>query len=65
MQRSKGKECPSDVLRFALRHGYKELANVVAPYTLGFSVAEMKVMYKDDDYALMKWVSNALPMHAL
>ncbi|KAL1733922.1 hypothetical protein EV714DRAFT_203362 [Schizophyllum commune] len=53
---SKGKECPSDVLRFALRHGYKELANTVAPYTLEFSVAEMKSMYKDDDYALMKWL---------
>ncbi|KAL1674035.1 hypothetical protein EV122DRAFT_221431 [Schizophyllum commune] len=53
---SKGKECPSDVLRFALRHGYKELANTVAPYTLEFSVAEMKIMYKDDDFALMKWL---------
>ena len=48
-----------------MRHGYKELANTVAPYTLEFSVAEMKIMYKDDDYALMKWVSNAFPMHAL
>ncbi|KAL1747817.1 hypothetical protein HDZ31DRAFT_80118 [Schizophyllum fasciatum] len=53
---SEAKDRPAEILKFGLRHGYKDLANAAAPHTLQYSVEEMQAFYKDYEHVLMRWL---------